>query len=344
ALSRPEDMDEENLGILLDYSQSMARVLDHMEQYEEAMTYANAALYFERQRAETARTKTVGDARLLFEIKQKEDEVTILENTAALASQTAAIQTLRAREARSRLGLISMAAIATLIAAILLYRGYRSQQRLAHLRQLFLVETNHRAKNNLQMITSLLNMERRRQARSGDATAGGDDFSDRAQALALIHEHLYEHSDALEIKAQPFLNDLLDFLDRGLGRPDITIKREIEPIELDLDQATQIGLLTCEVVTSAFKHAFKSKGGEITVSLSETKNGLDLSIRDNGVGLNQQASYPDDDGSSGGLPKSTGLQLIESLAEQLNGTLKIISNTHGTQTHVERISLPNFSV
>lgn len=337
ALSDIDSLENQNFLTLMNYSQSMAETMEGLGRYREAMAYAKAALAIEHRRAETLQTKTVGDSRLLFKIQEQDQNMKLLETEAALASQNAALQTSKANEARTRLGFLVAIAFALLAAAGLLLRNYYAQRKLAKLRQLFLVETNHRAKNNLQIMTSMLNIERHALEESGIKFPEGNDMSYRAQALALIHEHLYEHNDAMEVKANNFISELLQLLHTGFGNKSISIEENIAAVKLDADQATQIGLLICEAVTNAYKHAFDKKGGTINVTLARAESGLDISVSDNGTGVQRSS---DAEHKVKSTRSSIGMELIEGLTEQLHGTLKVISNDQGTQLQFLNVGSP----
>ncbi|MBL4754677.1 MAG: PAS domain S-box protein [Flavobacteriales bacterium] len=178
-------------------------------------------------------------------------------------------------------------------------------------------EMHHRVKNNLQIVSSLLNMQ---------AASVTDEYvinafresQDRIQTMAFIHESLYLNESMSEISVKKYLVPLVK--DRIKANSDLVSRIQLTTNFLDInfkiDTMLPIGLLLNELVTNSLKHAFpKKREGKITVSIEKNaKNSLCLKYSDDGVG------YPmDTTADSGG---SLGLILIESFAMQLDGELK----------------------
>ncbi len=119
-------------------------------------------------------------------------------------------------------------------------------------------EIHHRVKNNLQTVTSLLesSMPASRAARrSSEAFA---DVQTRINTLALVHRHLYESQDLREIDLAAFMSNLVRLIQDGSGVPTrrVRLKVDIPSITLSGDRAVPLALLTTEILTNAFKHAF----------------------------------------------------------------------------------------
>jgi len=137
--------------------------------------------------------------------------------------------------------------------------------------------------------------------------------------MAIIHQKLYESENFIDINFKEYIKELFNTLFNSTGLPGSKINLEIDadPITLDLNQAVPCGLLCNEILTNIFKHAFPDdKTGTVYISIKKTKAGKNkLKIKDDGVGF------------TGGLKNagqsSLGLQLIQDLVSQLNGTLKL---------------------
>jgi two-component system, sensor histidine kinase PdtaS len=172
-------------------------------------------------------------------------------------------------------------------------------------------EIHHRVKNNLQVITSLLNLQAGR-ARDPAVHALISESRDRVQAMALIHQLLFERRDWSRVQLGPYLHRLGDLLSSTYGRGRIELGVEADDVELDVQRAVPCGLLVNELVTNAFKHAFPGeRPGRIDVELRRTAGVVELAVADDGVGHD-----PAGPATGGGL----GHLLVEQLARQLGGS------------------------
>ena len=194
-------------------------------------------------------------------------------------------------------------------------------------KEVLLKEVNHRVKNNLQIISSLLNLQSR-ESLDEPAQKILQDSRDRIKAMALIHEKLYESENLSRIDFGDYLRSLASGMHEsyGLGSRQIDLTIESVSTYMAIDTAIPCGLMVNELVSNAMKHAFPADHkGHINVSLSCRKDRLILSVRDDGVGL------PDD--FSAHAPQTLGMKLIDALVSQLDGELKI-TNENGTQFEV----------
>ncbi len=200
-------------------------------------------------------------------------------------------------------------------------------------KELLLKEIHHRVKNNMQIISSLLNLE-------SSAAAGAverDIFRDsqsRIKAMSLIHEKLYRSGDIMTVDMQDYLRSLVKGLYSLYGESEEKVKARIraEGIALGIDTAVLCGLITNELVTNSLRHAFPpGGGGTITVSVSgdEGQGGernWELAVEDNGAGMPAGISMKN--------ARTLGLQLVSMLVEhQLGGTVGVVRNG-GTKIQV----------
>jgi len=185
-------------------------------------------------------------------------------------------------------------------------------------KEVMLKEIHHRVKNNLQVISSLLNLqadhvgEPRTQALLAESR-------NRVRAMALVHQLLYESTDFARVQLGDFLRRLAPLVATGLGAESRGIRTRIEADEayLDLHRAVPCGLLVNELITNAFRHAFPGgRSGEVSIRLCNKGSGwARLTVRDNGVGLPAGIDHAN--------LKSLGLRLVVHLADQIGGTLAI---------------------
>ena len=186
-------------------------------------------------------------------------------------------------------------------------------------RDMLVAEVNHRVKNSLQMVSSILNLEARQTTDTAARTAL-QAATARVQAVAAIHASLYEDGDVGSVQLDTYLGRLRDHLRTSLTSDDRTIRIELdaEPIRLPTDKAVTLSLAVNELVTNSFKHGAWTNGeGTVTVWLRRQDNDMiALEVRDDGT---QSPVVPlVARSSSSGL----GKRLIAGMAAQLNGTIE----------------------
>ena len=161
-------------------------------------------------------------------------------------------------------------------------------------KEVLLKEVHHRVKNNLQIITSLLNLQAGEISDPATQSMFRDSMG-RVKSMALIHERLYQSTNLAEVDFGDYVTNLTRFLmstvSGSQGR--ITIATDIEGIVLPVDEAVPCGLIINEIVTNSLKHAFPGgEQGEIHISCSRAKGDqIILVVRDNGIGLAEDVDY-----------------------------------------------------
>ncbi|MCR5885093.1 PAS domain S-box protein [Rhizobacter sp. J219] len=204
---------------------------------------------------------------------------------------------------------------------------HRQQERLTHAldeKETLLKEVYHRVKNNLQVVQSLLALQRR-SVPEGPARAALDDSVQRVRAIALVHEKLYQSGSLASVSLPEYTRDLLFQIGEVAGQRHIVLRADIEVAHAGLDGAIPFGLLVAELVGNAYKHGFRGRSeGEIHVVLRPGPEGAQLSVSDDGVGLPPGFTL-----DAGPERRTMGLQLAASLARQLGGELQVHSD-HGT--------------
>lgn len=189
-------------------------------------------------------------------------------------------------------------------------------------------EIHHRVKNNLQIVSSLLNL----QANSVDDKYVSSLFQEsqlRVRSIALVHENLYQSPNLARIKLDVYLNRLINYLSKTFttNLASVDIKIDVHDIELGINQAVPCGLIVNELVSNIFKHAFNDKNtGLINIKMDK----LDgkryvLTVKDNGIGLPEDFNIKDN--------PSLGMYLIQSLSSQMNGEVEF-SGESGTTVKV----------
>jgi PAS domain S-box-containing protein len=200
---------------------------------------------------------------------------------------------------------------------------------LADERQVLIREVHHRVKNDLQFISSMLNMQERRLS-DGPATRALEDCRGRIQTIALIHESMYQSEDLVSLPLSKDIRSLAASVVRVSSKPPGAVALEIETpdeITLDVDRAIPCGLILNELMTNALKHAFPDgRTGKLRVVLRrEGGTHVALIVEDDGVGIPEEAEKP--------VRDSMGFRLVRAFAEQLGGELRV-SRSPGTSVGV----------
>jgi PAS domain S-box-containing protein len=181
-----------------------------------------------------------------------------------------------------------------------------------------LKEVHHRVKNNLQVISSLLSLQFRH-VKNDEVRSFLRDTQNRIRSMAMLHEILYHSENKARINFPQYVKDLCAQLARSLGSKarNISLRQEIAPVALNLDQAVTAGLIINELVTNAFKHAFPSRSeGKILVELhAPDEHHLLLRVSDNGIGFPPESPLQ--------RSESLGLLLVKNLSRQLEGRLSV---------------------
>ena len=172
-------------------------------------------------------------------------------------------------------------------------------------------EVDHRVKNNLQVISSLMLLKARRTP-AGEAREALQSMADRIGALSTAHRMLYPEGDVTCFDFKEFTDDLIADLAAGLDGDRTRIETEIEALALSAAMAAPLALLIHELATNALRHAFpEERRGRIVVEAKRCEAGMRLVIEDDGVGL--KAAPPN--------PAGFGHTLVEMVVRQLRGTL-----------------------
>lgn len=192
--------------------------------------------------------------------------------------------------------------------------------------QWMMKELHHRVKNNLQIVSSLLNLQTYR-LKDEESISAIKESQLRVQAMSLIHQRLYQVDDVSLVNFKLYLDDLVDTLMRSFGfnSTDFDLQINVEKEFLDVDIVMPMGLLVNEILTNSFKYAYKEvKHPSLHISLVSVNQQLHLEIKDNGPGLKRDAAEPSKPGF--------GKKLIDALSKQLKAVYSV-DNTSGTAYH-----------
>ncbi|HHH55335.1 MAG TPA: hypothetical protein ENK91_16875, partial [Bacteroidetes bacterium] len=194
-------------------------------------------------------------------------------------------------------------------------------------KDILLKEIHHRVKNNLQLISSLLNMQSR-YIKDKKAKQVSLDGKNRVRAMSLIHQFLYQKDDLINLSLDEYFKKLVNELFEAyqISKDRIETIFNIEKIELDVDRVIPIGLIFNELMTNILKYAFpNNRKGKIIINLFEENKKLKLELIDNGVGFDKENDFSNDN--------TFGFTLIDALLKKWNGIFKIQSG-QGTKATI----------
>lgn len=184
-------------------------------------------------------------------------------------------------------------------------------------KDVLLKEIHHRIKNNLQIISSLLNLQSRN-LQDSSAKSSFNESNNRIRSIATLHEQLYRSKDLSRINFTTYIRNMTNNLLHSYGVPNNTIKINInsEQIYLDINTAIPCGLIVNELVSNAIKHGFPDRhSGEITVIFNKLGDKYVLKVSNNGIKFPSELNIEN--------CTTLGLELVSSLSKQLKGSLSL---------------------
>lgn len=203
-------------------------------------------------------------------------------------------------------------------------------------KEMLLKEIYHRVKNNLMVISSLLNLQSRyiKDKKTLDIFR---ESQNRAKSMALIHEKLYNSSDLKRINFGEYIRTLTIDLFRTYVHDSSLIKlnMDVEDIMLDINTAVPLGLIVNELVSNFMKHAFPATydrgpangmNGEINVNFKSDGEDFILIVSDNGIGLPEKLDFKNTD--------TLGLRIVNSLTDQIHGNIQL-KKDNGTEFKIK---------
>ncbi len=307
--------------ILKNAAKNLSELYEKTEDYANALKYEKVYYELDRKQENSRTEKTSLEFQAQLDLFQKAAEIERLNNES--------LESKELLEARTRLLLVAIPSVFLIaILSIVLYNRFRKTSRLMEEvsnqnsllsqknaeKEVLLKEIHHRVKNNLQMVSSLISMQKRRSFGNGNTDGALDLTQNRVKVIALIHEQLYKSEDVSRINLKTYVPQLVDLIketgniDNG---PAIII--DIDQGMADLDTSVSVGMIIHELVTNSLKHAFNGNNGpEIHIRVYVSNGQMNIEIKDNGKGSDSfQAGF--------------GFSLINSIISSHNGKMKIES-------------------
>lgn len=192
-------------------------------------------------------------------------------------------------------------------------------------KEVLIKEIHHRVKNNMAVISGLLDLQGWRM-QPGEAKSALENSKLRIQTMSAIHEKLYQNKDLANINFKPFVEDLVEKVSGSLkaDNKEVNVELDVEDVNISVNSAIPCGLILNEALCNCYEHAFIDDGvGNIVVSFrSEGEDSYSLVIRDDGVGIPNSILES--------KLMTLGITLIKSLTTQIKGTVEFLNNNGTT--------------
>lgn len=273
-----------------------------------------------------------------FETEKKEADLKLKDQRINLLTKEQLIRDMDLKRVNFIKNVTLVGSIILLVGGILIYLLYRrkrkdsktisrmnaSLQRSLSEKEWLLKEVHHRVKNNLHTIICLL--ESQAMYLEKDALQAIEKSQHRIYAMSLIHQKLYQNEDLQSIDMSIYLEEFIRYLKDSFDAQKIDFIIQVEPVQLNLQQAIPVALIINEGVTNSIKYAFTNEEAPaIRILMTQTGEEIKLVITDNGKGFIHKEN---DEG------KSLGMQLIRGLSKELKGTVRIAA-LKGTTLTIE---------
>lgn len=245
-----------------------------------------------------------------YEVEKMEQQIVFLEQNNAINQAEIAAK-------RTQVRALIACFILVLIIAALVYHNYRVMRTNKKHVELLLKELHHRVKNNLQMLSSVLSLHSQ-VLKDESAIQVVKSSESRVNAMALIHKKLYHDDRNRAINVKEYITELVEYLVHtyGYAQRNLKVNLQLEAIELDVDKAIPLGLIINELVSNAFKYAFRDlPEPELNVFISSGEDSdLLVQVKDNGAGFKEPGP---------GHAGSFGLKMVKLLMRELKGKYKV---------------------
>lgn len=203
-------------------------------------------------------------------------------------------------------------------------------------KRLLLAELYHRVKNNLNIVTSLINIKKNN-SDSQDVIDALEDCRGRVYSMALVHQQMYSGSKVGNLNMMDYLVELIRNVEHAFGGDaDVVLEVDSNELILPISKAVPIGLIMNELITNSYKHAMTAdKKLVVTIHVSQVGNSLQIEVTDNGPGIKSDK----ENGHS-----TLGFELIRSLCEQIDASFIIGKNATENSGATIQIKIIDYSV
>lgn len=202
-------------------------------------------------------------------------------------------------------------------------------------KRLLLAELYHRVKNNLNIVTSLINI-RKNNSTSQEAIEALEDCRGRIYSMALVHQQMYSGSKVGNLNMMDYLVELIRNVEHAFGGDaDVLLQVDSDELILPISKAVPIGLIMNELITNSYKHGMVAgKKLVVTIHVSQIGNSLLIEVNDNGPGISSDKQHNQ---------ATLGFELIRSLCEQIDASFLVGKNTDGYSGASIQIKIMDYS-
>jgi len=319
-------------GLLLEVYKHMYLIYKESGNYSKSLSFHEKYLTLKDSILGEQQEKNIAEIQTKYETFENKRQIERLRDSTKIQQLKNEKTSLEAQKQKSGNVILIIIVIVVILFGILMIYRYNLKTKLSNRltksleeREVLLKELHHRVKNNLQIISSLLNLQIKH-----SGTQNIDEIlqisKDRIATMVVIHEKLYRSKNLKLINIADYIPDLAENLYNSfnLKEKNIIIDTNIQELMLDVNKLVPCGLIINELVTNSIKHAFPAKkSGEIKIS-TQNENGIcKIRIKDSGKGLPEDFNFKDAD--------TLGIELITGLAKQMNGKLENIKSISGAE-------------
>jgi two-component system, sensor histidine kinase PdtaS len=255
------------------------------------------------------RSGAVSELNIVYDTEKKQTQIIEQKREIALQEEVLTLQ-------KRFLWLVGTLLILTIIVGYIFFRLYKKNQELSKRNSILLQEQNHRVKNNLQVISSLLSLQSN-QLEDEKAKQAVDESQLRIEAITILHRQLYDKHEGLDmINMEDFIMDLSEIILQTYNLSDVEIEYDITLKEINNDKTVFIGLIINELISNACKYAFQGNDNPyLKISFSESLPWVNLKVKDNGkLEIKNAINFETN-------PSSFGMKLIKMMVLQLDGII-----------------------
>ena len=296
----------------------LSRVYEMQNDLRKSLDYYQQHITLKDSLFDLEKSNQLFELQTLYDTERKNNEI---ENLAANNK----IQTLQLSQSQQERNLfVGLTVLALILVSFLVYNQRQKQkanqalQKAVSEKETLLKEIHHRVKNNLQVISSLLNLQSK-YVEDQSAIDAVKEGQNRVKSMALIHQKLYQEDNLTGITISDYIENLAESLysSYGVDRDRIDLNLSVEKLNLDVDTTIPLGLIINELISNTLKYAFpEDRTGQLSISLKQSESCLMLLVKDNGVGLPEDLNWK--------KSPSFGLKLVSALAENSKPRLRSI--------------------
>ena len=288
------------------------------QQWEKAFKHLENLKDLEKKELMADQEGAITRLEIEYQTQEKEALLTKKNEELALSNENSRIQQLFLR---------TLAALFLLTAGLgfFYYQLSRKNQQISQRNEVLIREQNHRVKNNLQLVSSLLSLQANQFSDAASKQATENNLL-RIESMAILHRKLYDKEELAVISLSDFIKEIVEVVLHTFGYMHVELDYKISPIKLNADKALPVGLIITELTTNACKYAFPDNPDpHLAITCKKEGEELVLSMADNGSGMKNNSSV-------GPVKTSFGMKLIQMQVAQLHGSYSFESSAGTTFT------------